>query len=191
MEFTEDDYQQAATKLNVPVASVKAVAKVESRGEPFWPDGKVPILFEAQHFSRLTDHKWDDTHPNVSSRTWNRALYKGGSAEYGRLDEAKALDPDAALQSASWGAFQIMGFNWKSLGYTSVSEMVAMMKTTGGQLDSFVRFIKENHLASAMRAFPEMQACRNFAAGYNGMGAIDEYAPKIADAFNEFSTETT
>src|SRR5215475_2182058 len=118
MSFSETDYQKAAETLGVGVEMVKAFAEVESHGETHWKDGRVPILFEAQWFSNFTNHQYDASHPGISSRTWNRSLYKGGYAEYERLAEAKALNNEAALKSASWGAFQIMGFHHSHLGYT-------------------------------------------------------------------------
>jgi murein L,D-transpeptidase YcbB/YkuD len=183
MSFTEKDYQTAANKLGVPIAAVKAVAEVESNGVTNWPGGRPPILFEAQWFSKLTDHQFDDSHPGISSPTWNRALYKGGQAEYGRLEEAKALDEQAALQSASWGAFQVMGYHWEDLGYPNVEAFVEACQTAPGQLDAFIRYIQHNGLADAIRR----QDWRAFAEGYNGSGAVDEYAPKIGAAYARFN----
>lgn len=182
--FSEQDYRTAATALGVPVAAVKAVADIESDGVTHWPDGSVPILFEAQWFSSLTGHKYDASHPEISSRAWNKALYKGGPAEYGRLAEAEALDKEAALQSASWGAFQIMGFHWKELGYASPDAMVTAMQTDAGQLDAFVRFIKANvPIEDAL----QRQDWSSFALRYNGTGQVDYYAGKIAAAFDKYS----
>ncbi|WP_426770837.1 N-acetylmuramidase domain-containing protein, partial [Pseudomonas aeruginosa] len=50
--------------------------------------------------------------------------YLGGQAEHERLDKAVKMDRDCALQSASWGLFQIMGFHWEALGYASVQAFV-------------------------------------------------------------------
>lgn len=187
MPFTATDYANAAVKLAVPIAAIKAVADVESSGTTHWPDGQVPILFEAAHFSRFTGHIYDESHPNISSRFWNKALYIGGPAEYDRLDQAEALNKDAALQSASWGAFQVMGFNWKSLGYASVEAFVEAIQTDAGQLDSFVRYIQTNHLEPVLRN----QDWRAFAAGYNGAGAVEEYAGKIKTAYERYASGST
>jgi hypothetical protein len=184
MSFSEQDYQNAATKLGVPVPAVKAVAEVESSGVTHWPDGRPPILFEAQWFGKLTGYRFNDTHPAISSREWNRALYIGGPAEYRRLEEAMALAHDAALQSASWGAFQIMGFHCRTLGYPGVQAFVDAQQTAGGQLDAFVRFIGAN---PALRDALRRQDWRSFAAGYNGTGQVDAYAGKIAAAYVHYS----
>lgn len=178
--FTEADYVAAAARLGVPEAAVRAVADVESNGVTNWADGRPPILFEAQWFSSLTGHRYDASHPGISSTTWNRALYIGGPAEYGRLAEATTLDRDAAMQSASWGAFQIMGLHWQELGYASPQAFVDAQQQPAGQLDAFVRFIRANPpIEDALRR----QDWQAFALHYNGTGQVDYYAGKIADAY--------
>ena len=172
--------QSAADRLGCDLAAVQAIVAVESSGVTHWPSGDVPILFEAQHFSRLTGHRYDVSHPAISSPKWNRALYKGGQAEYGRLAEARTLDEAAALQSCSWGAFQIMGFHWQALRYASVQEMVEAMKHDAGQVEAFVRFIEIN---PALKASLSIHAWRDFARGYTGPGQVDAYAAKLETAF--------
>lgn len=180
MSFDEADYQSAADKLGTDVAAIKAVAEVESNGVTNWPDGRPPILFEAHWFGKLTGYRFNDSHPGISSRAWNRALYIGGPKEYGRLEEARALDENAALQSASYGAFQVMGFNFHSLGFSTVQDMVAAMQTAAGQLDCFVRFIEAN---PPIKYALQQHDWDDFSARYNGPGAIDTYAPKIRAAY--------
>lgn len=187
--YSEADFAAAATQYDVPVASVKTVIEVEASGEGFLPDGRPKILFEAHHFGKRTGYRYNGTNPDVSVRTWDEAklLYRGGEREYDRLEEAKALDERAALESASWGAGQVMGFNSKSLGFDNVQAFVANAQTAAGQMDVMMRYCKVNNLLRYMRAFPDMEACRAFAAGYNGPGAVDEYAPKIQNAFLKHS----
>lgn len=178
--FSEADYQSAADRLGVDVPAIKAVAEVESNRETHWPDGRVPILFEAHWFGKLTGYRFNTSNPGVSSRTWNRALYRGGPAEYERLAEASRLDGDAALQSASWGAFQIMGFNYKRLGYATVADMVDGMQTSAGQLEGFARFVESDPvLRDALRRHDWCV----FAGRYNGPGQIDVYAARMAAAY--------
>ena len=165
---------------------MKAVGEVESRGETHWQNGQVPILFEAHWFGKLTGYKFNASHPSLSTTSWKEARrhYLGGPAEYGRLEEARLLDRDAANQSASWGAFQVMGFNWKKLGYASVQAFVDSVQSAGGQLDAFVRYVEAHpQLADAIRR----QDWEAFAGGYNGTGAIHAYAPKMAAAFARHS----
>ncbi|MEJ2621539.1 MAG: N-acetylmuramidase domain-containing protein [Candidatus Thiodiazotropha sp.] len=44
---------------------------------------------------------------------------QGGAAEHTRLKKTSTLNETAALKSAPWGKFQIMGFNYKAVGYSN------------------------------------------------------------------------
>ena len=44
-----------------------------------------------------------------------------------KLAQAVVLNRDAALQSCSWGRFQVLGLNWKSLKYESLQEFINCM----------------------------------------------------------------
>jgi hypothetical protein len=87
------------------------------------------IRFEAHQFSRLTKHFHDHVFPEISVRKRYDSLVQGGAAgrrrEHNRLQKAMILDRTAALESASWGLFQIMGFNYASVNLRSVEELVA------------------------------------------------------------------
>jgi N-acetylmuramidase len=116
-------------------------------------------------FSRLTGRRYDATHPSISSAKWNRALYRGGEAEYPRLELALRCDPGAALEAASWGMFQIMGFNAKKSGFANAPHMAfAMQENEQRHLDAFVGFIRSEGLNDAL-ARSDFEA---FAQGYNG-----------------------
>ena len=115
--LSEGDYLNAANILGVNVPAVKAVARVESAGGGFLSNGKPKVLFEGHHFAKNTNGKYDKSHPSLSYREFTRAFYsKDGIKEYARYESAKGLDSHAAMLSASWGMFQIMGFNYKSAG---------------------------------------------------------------------------
>jgi hypothetical protein len=182
--LSESDYLDIANQLGCKVAAIKAVADVESSGDAFFLNGKPKILYEAHIFSRLTNHKYDQSHPSVSSRTWNRSLYTGGSQEYVRLEIAMTLDTTEALKSTSWGRFQIMGFNYSESGFTSVEAFVkAMFSSERKQLDAFVSFVKnkglEKHLITLNWA--------SFAKGYNGSQyEQNKYDIKLQKAFEKY-----
>jgi len=179
--LTEADYERAAEELDCDVAAIKAVCEVEAPNGGFHDDGVTPrILFEAHHFARLTNHKYNESHPDISARYWNRSLYVGGIKEHKRLQIAAALDRDAALQSASWGKFQICGFNWTLTGAKSLQEFINdMYRDEGAHLDAFVGFVKNTGLAPALRE----HRWAAFARGYNGSGyAQNKYDTKLAIA---------
>ena len=177
------DYKEAANQLDVEVEVIQAVAEVESARSGFFRDGRITILFEAHIFSQYTGHRYDRSHPRISSRRWNRTLYKGGTAEYSRLFEARALNEEAALLSCSYGSFQIMGFNYKLCGYRNVREFVRDQHTAKGQIKALVNFIKNRGIQRHLKN-------RNWAAfakAYNGSGyLLNKYDTKLARAYRKY-----
>lgn len=183
--LTDNDYKQAADLLGVEVACVKAVTKVESRGSGFLPIGAPVILFERHWMYKLLKAK-TGTEPALSDVVDPKAGgYKGGTAEHTRLEKAVAIDRECALQSCSWGLFQIMGFHWKALGYGSIQQFVnAQYKDEATQLDTFVRFLKINpKMLTALKA----KDWATFAKLYNGPKYKDNnYDTKLASAYASF-----
>ncbi|MBI5333696.1 MAG: DUF3380 domain-containing protein [Burkholderiales bacterium] len=153
-DITEADWKLAAESIECEPAVLKAFAEVESGGRSsFWRlnhgDGAhVPaILFERHYFSRLTKHQYDATHPDISWPVGYRPkkrlgqddkkmhdgkvdagdVYGDYSSAYLRLINAFRLDPDAALQSCSWGKFQIMASNYSLCGHRNARALVEQM----------------------------------------------------------------
>ena len=184
--LTDIDYKTAAEALGVDVACVKAVTKVESRGNGFLPIGAPVILFERHWMYKLLKAKLGKE-PALSDVVDPKAGgYKGGTAEHTRLEKAVAIDRECALQSCSWGLFQIMGFHWKALGYPSVQTFVnAQYKSEGSQLDTFVKFIQIN--PSMLKALKAKDWAK-FAKLYNGPAyAKNSYDVKLEAAYREFT----
>jgi hypothetical protein len=169
----------AAEKIGCEAAAVRAVIDVESHGG-FLPDGRPKILYERHFFSRLTGRKFDGSHPGISSPSAG-GYGAGGAHQYDRLNEAVALDRDAALRSASWGLFQVMGDNCKALGYADAEAFVAaMVSGEAAQLDAFVGFVKVNRLADELIRHD----WAGFARGYNGKEfRKNRYDEKLAAAY--------
>jgi len=129
--LSEDDIIAFSKANNLEIAIVKAVNEIESNGKGFLVHGRPRILFEGHVFWRQLTEKGLDPKSFVNSRTsdilyskWTKKHYKGGAGEYTRLEKASGMSDapevhDAAYASASWGAFQIMGYHYKQLGYAS------------------------------------------------------------------------
>lgn len=181
----EADYRKAASVLDVDIATIKAVASIESSGSGFLANGKPKILFEGHWFSRLTGNKYDSTHATISYKSWVKDYYKGGAAEYSRFDVAASLNSTAAMESASWGKFQIMGFNYKQCGYASVEAFVKEMYLSEGyHLLAFVRLIKAKKWDAKLKA----KDWAGFAKVYNGPRyAENKYDVRLAQAYKAFS----
>jgi N-acetylmuramidase len=182
MALSEDDFEQAATRLGCEVAAIKSVAEVEcGQYGAFLPTGEPVILFERHKFSKLTGGKYDKTHPDISNP--KPGGYGKVSAQHARLEKAAELDREAALQSCSWGLFQVLGMNWESLGYPSLQDFVnRMYRSEADHLDSFLRYVERNNLARHLKS-------RNWAAfalGYNGKTyKQNKYDTKLADAYKK------
>lgn len=189
MALTKDDITNSAKTIGLDYPTVAAIASIESSGTGFDAKSKFPIiLFEGHHFSRLTNHKYDQTNPTISYPTWTKQFYaKNQTGEQARLNQAIALDRTAALQSTSFGMFQIMGFNYGYCGCNNVQEFVnAMCKSEQSQLDLFLKFVKAKGLLPYLKA----GAWAKFAEQYNGPAyAQNKYDIKLANAYLKFKTE--
>ena len=181
------DVTATAAALGCEPAAVWAVCDVESSGSGFLPDKRPRLLYEAHVFSRLTGHRYDSSHPNVSSPAWNRKLYGApGAHQYDRLAEALAFDRAAALEAASWGLFQILGLNHAQCGFTGVEDYVAAMcDGEARQLAAFAEFCRRGGLDRFLRA----QDWVRFALAYNGPAEADNgYDEKLAAAYTRRAT---
>lgn len=182
----ESGFEFASSLLKCDVAAIKAVCDVESRGSGFLSDGRPKILFEGHHFSRLTKHKYDLTYPSISYPKWTRRFYSSnGEGEWRRLEAAISLNRVAALMSASWGMFQIMGFNFGVCGFTSVEDFVASMRENElNHLKAFCRFVIHSHIDDEIRE----HRWADFARIYNGPGYREnEYDKKLRAAWVKYS----
>lgn len=198
--ITDKQFADAARIIGCDVASIKTVYNIEAAGHGYLADGRVKILFEGHRFwkqlakagvlkSELV--KMSAYHPNVLYLGWDKTQYKGGAEEWLRMSEAieicKSLNvsPTLALNSASYGSFQIMGENAAACGYTDAHQMLAQYNIGGEseQLDSFVRFLKHTGLDDELRA----HNWAGFAAGYNGTGyRLNHYDTKMANLYAVF-----
>jgi hypothetical protein len=176
----------AAKKLDVPVEAIMAVSEVESRGRGFHTNGLPVILFERHVMRRrMVKHGIDPTpymqrYPEIVNSS--PGGYLGGLKEYNRLEEAKKIHIESALESASWGCYQIMGYHWERLGYESVSDFVARMRLDENEhLEAFTRFIlADSDLHNALKN----QDWASFARIYNGPAySKNQYDLKMAKAF--------
>lgn len=179
-----DDIARAAKTLGVPAAAVQAVVTVETGGAGgFLSDGtgRPRLLFEAHKFGAATGGRWNVSHPHISTRSWDATLYQGGAAEYGRLAEAMALDRRAAMESASWGMFQILGSNFEVCGFGGVDSFVTgMLISEGAHLATFVRYCQAEGLDAPLRDLD----WATFARRYNGPSyAANRYDTKLAAAY--------
>lgn len=188
--LTLDAIEAAAAALDVPVSHVLAINAVESAGDGFLPDGRAKILYERHiMYRRLDAHGLDgaalaDRYPALVNP--RRGGYMGKAFEYGRLNSARMIHDAAALESCSWGAFQIMGHHWQALGYDSVQQFVAcMQQDEAHQLAALVRFIRlDPKLHAALKAGKWATVARI----YNGPAYAEHgYDTRLSSAARRFA----
>lgn len=189
--LTESDYRRAAGELGSGVTPkhMKASKAVEAPRGAFDDKGRPSILYERHVFARNTapKGKFNAAHPDLSAvKGYGRGGYGSFSAQYGKLQRAYALDPEAAFEACSWGAFQVLGENAVALGYESARAMALHLATSeAAHLDSYVRFIKVNGLADELGRCKagNPDSCIPFVERYNGDGfRAFGYHTKFAEA---------
>lgn len=193
--ITETKFQEAALRLNCSIAVIKAVAKTESNGSGFLKDGQVVILFEPHIFwKQLQINGIDPNTVLAKTPSYNDILYpKWGTYSYGknseqhnRLERAVSINRNAALESASWGLFQVLGKWWKSLGYNSIQEFInEVSKDEDGQMEVFIRYVIVNNLANYLHNLQ----FDLFTSGYNGKGQVVKYSKILRDNYNYFKNK--
>ena len=180
--ITEQDYIEAAKRLNVEVAFIKAIAKKEAKSSGFNTGGTPVILYERHKFHQKTKGIYSAKYPDISNKV--PGGYGKYSEQHSKLARAVQLNRTAALESCSWGLFQVMGENWMDLGYKSIQDFVnAMYRSEKDQLEAFVRFILFKKIDVDMRN----KNFDNIALKYNGPNhAKNNYVPELKALYKQF-----
>jgi hypothetical protein len=165
--------RRLAASLGADPHALNAVCLTESTGSGFLPSGRPKILFEGHVFwkmlvkYKLRPQAYLPKYKDVLYPGWVDSFYLGGEREYTRLEKAEGVHVQAALCSASWGAFQILGMNFSTVGYGTVEEFVlAMCSGYDEQYKAFGRYLKAAGLVAPMNARDWPTVARK----YNGPG---------------------
>jgi hypothetical protein len=188
--YVEQIIRDAAKRSGIEEAALLALIETESAGEVAWDVNgkKLPaIRFEGHYFyARLSGDKLKLAIAQglAAKKAGTIANPRSYAARYALLEKARAIDSNAADESTSWGLGQVMGANWKDLGYNSVSELVKAAQTGEGQVDMMVRFIKANDLLGPLKARDWASVART----YNGPAYTkNKYDTKMAQAYARYS----
>jgi len=140
-------------------AALASVVLTETSGVGFDPEtNKLVIRFESAYFSRLS--------PKSKIGLWKTGPQTNQEEAWALFNSAYVLDPQAAMRSTSIGLGQIMGDNYKLLGYHSVNDMWDDAKRgLDRQLYQLITFIENKKpLASLIKEHNWVM----FAYYYNG-----------------------
>lgn len=192
MSLTNNRIAEIARQHGIHPASLLAVKLVESGvGGGFLPSKRCKILFEGHVFYSELKKKGNKdlqrllkTEPDIVYPTWNKAKYKGGELEWTRLKRAMVIDREAALKSASWGLFQIMGLNYAACKCKNVDEFVSLnTQSEDNQLELLINFLNSTGIIKYLNT----RQWSEFARRYNGPGyKQNSYDTKLQSAYNQF-----
>lgn len=189
-----------AARIGCEAAALAAIVYVESGGNGFSSSGRMIIRFENHVFKpRLNDdvtfagHYMYDSSSNWLGHYWRAFTADAWSTFHGSqnlewtvLQFSQDLNDGAALLSASYGAPQIMGFNYASIGYASVQAMfLDFSNSLQAQMDGMISFIKGR---STCLAGLRTNDFTTFASCYNGAGQAAAYGANIQAAYDSYNT---
>lgn len=181
-----EDYGNLGDMIGVGEDEIRAVVEVETAGGGYDTKGRPKMLFEPHVFWRELDARQRPAAEaqGLAYPKWGLRGYPADS--YPRLKAAMAINTTAALNSASWGLGQIMGFNHKAAGYSSASIMVLrFMDDEREHLAAMIRFIISEGLDDDLRRHD----WSGFARGYNGAGyASHGYHTKLTAAYAKWAS---
>jgi hypothetical protein len=188
------DLPRIGHEIGVGEDELHAFIDVETAGSGFNKRGQPKILFEPHVFYRNLSGKQRDeaVRQGLAYRKWKSGSYPRDS--YPRLIRAVQINEAAALKACSWGLGQVLGENYKMLGYATVQAMVkAFMADEDNQLEGCVAFIASAGIDDEMRdlaALPrptKPSDCVGIVAVYNGPGyKKNNYHVKFANAHNKW-----
>lgn len=188
------DLPRIGSQIGVGEDVLHMVLDVESRGNGFDKAGRPTMLFEPHIFYRELSGEQRDkaVKQGLAYKSWKSGSYPRDS--YPRLQKAILINKSAALKSCSWGAFQVMGFNYKLAGYSTVGAMVnAMLADVENHLQAAVNFIVSAGLDDELQVLDALDRLATpedtipFVMGYNGKGfRKNNYHVKAAKSLNKW-----
>ena len=116
----------------------------------------------------------------------NDNRYLDGVHSYRRLIKAYKLNQTAALESCSWGAFQIMGEFWREMKFLNVQEFTkAISRSPKEQVKCFVLYVK--HVNPRIIGYLKAKNWVAVAEAYNGPSyKANRYDEKLEAAYKKF-----
>jgi len=206
-EEKSDLIKRLSKQLGLEPEIAYAFLKVESGGRSGFcaNTGRPLIRFEPHVFAspeRLK--KWNIPESSIpwagktsSERKsrWEALGFKHGSncgtneREYVALAAAIKIHEEHAYCSISVGAAQIMGFNYRLVGFKSAKEMFeAYCKSESEQIIGFFKFVQKRAGGKLLQALKNKDLVAA-ALLYNGRGQQDLYASKIEKYYNEYKAK--
>ncbi len=184
--MTEAGLRALCQEYNYPLNMIKAFIKVESGREPYdAKTGKITMRFEPKQFFKRTKQL---VGAEVVAGKIRETCHKDQTSEYAAFEQASTINRAAALECCSWGAMQVMGFNYRALHYPGVEEMVkAFSSNESAQIRGALDYIRSRKpLEKAVRGLD----FRNTAYYYNGSDYYKgNYDTKLRKAYELYAAQ--
>jgi hypothetical protein len=136
------DIPRIGSRINVGEDEIHAFMEVEANGSGFDAQGRPKALFEPHVFYRNLsgEERQRAVDEGLAYARWRRGNYPTDS--FPRIKAAMRINQAAALKATSWGATQILGENYRMVGYATVEDMVsAFMDDEENHLEAMVNFL--------------------------------------------------
>lgn len=194
--------QRLSDRLRIDPAVAVAVIAAESSGNGFL-NNRMIIRFENHYFWRLWGKdnvdKFQRHFSFNESEPWKQHLFRAdtngqwldfhGSQdnEWNAFNKARTFNDEAAKGSISMGLPQIMGANYKLIGYDSAAAMfTAFSKDERNQILGLFDFIQGPETVSRKVIALQNQDFVSFAEQYNGPGQAAMYGSLLRLYFELF-----
>jgi len=190
-----------ANELGIDVEIALSVICVESGGSGFGNDGKMIIRFENHifhtyfgsksdgnqkvfddHFTFNTKKRRDEHKYRASKSDEWKTSHTSQAAEWEAFEIARQIAETEAMYSISMGAPQVMGFNFKMIGYNSVQEMFsAFCKDIRYHIMALFDFCNANGTRIQYLLTHDFLS---FAKAYNGLTAPEAYEQRLKQYYD-------
>lgn len=185
--LTDEDFRKVAAELDVEVAAIKAVVRIEAgvKMEGFWAPGVPVINFDRSMYNKSRPPR--NVKAPASEKVPEGIKSAYGRKEWAQLVAARKVNLDKANMGTFWGMFQIGGFNYKHCGCKTVQEFVDRMSYSEfEQLELFANFIRNSGMLPSLR----QKNWAAFARKYNGASyARRGYHTRMASEYRKFKAQ--
>lgn len=177
--------------MMIDEAAAHAVVAVESAGAGMDENQRMIIRFETHVFWR----KWGKYHPDDFNLWWSfnsttpwteqtfrsKPFHGDQDLEWESFGKARGLAEYQAIESISMGAGQLMGWHWKTLGFTDPLDMFANQQASERNqiLGMFDLIAADPTMLAALQELDWW----TFALKYNGSGQTSTYAEWLRDRY--------
>jgi len=185
--LTDEDYRIVAEELDVEIAAIKAVVRIEAGAslEGFYAPGVPVVNFDRSMYRKA--RPTSNAKASASEQVPAGIKSSYGRKEWSQLVAARKVNLEKANMGTFWGMFQIGGFNYKLCDCETVQEFVERMSYSEfEQLQLFANFIKNAGMLTDLRA----KNWAAFARKYNGNSyRARGYHTRMAREYQKFKAQ--